>query len=71
MSLMDDAKAAREAGMTYGQYMTLRPFHPYKKTIGPKCINCGCALIGKQSRFCSRECRDQMRAKTARGDVFV
>lgn len=71
MSLIEDAAAAHAAGMTYGQYMSNRPAAPVQRRIGKRCANCGGPLLGKQLRFCSNECRDAMKAKNARGDVFV
>lgn len=71
MSLIEDAKAAREAGLTYGQYMTHKDFIPYKKPVGPRCKNCNGPLRGGQQRFCSNECRAMMRLKTSRGDWLV
>lgn len=71
MSLVEDAKAAHDAGMTYGQYMITKPFKPYKRTPGKKCMNCGGVLTGAQHKFCCKECKDEMKLKTARGDLFV
>lgn len=71
MSLIEDAKAARELGLTYGQYMTTKSVKPYIRKGGKKCENCGGVLYGAQQRFCSQECRYQMKLKTARGDLFV
>ena len=41
MSLIEDAKAAKQAGLTYGQYMLKKPFEPYHRASGKKCKNCG------------------------------
>ena len=71
MSLVEDAKAAKKAGLSYGQYMMQKPFAPYQRKVGKKCANCGGALYGGQMKFCSRECRDEMKSKTAWGDLFV
>lgn len=71
MSLIEDAKAAKKAGMTYGQYMMTKPFESYKRPSGRKCANCGGVLYGNQQKYCSAECRDEMKLKTARGDLFV
>ena len=71
MSLIEDAKAAKAAGMTYGQYMIGRPFTPYKRPSGKRCINCGGVLYGNQHRFCSAECRNEMKSKTSMGDKYV
>ena len=71
MSLVDDAKAAKKAGLSYGQYMMNKPFEPYKRVNGNKCENCGGLLYGGQRRFCCSECRAEMKSKTNRGDVFV
>ena len=56
---------------SYGQYMLQKPFKPYKRTPGKKCMNCGGVLTGAQHKFCCRECKDEMKLKTARGDLFV
>lgn len=71
MSLVEDAVAARKAGLTYGQYMTQKGFSPYKAKPCPRCKNCGAPLIGRQMQYCSKDCRDAMKAKTRGGDVFV
>ena len=46
MSLIEDAKAEKAAGLSYGQYMTKKTFSPYKKEVGKKCANCGGVLYG-------------------------
>lgn len=71
MSLIEDAKAAKASGLSYGQYMMNKPFEPYKRHVGKKCANCGGVLYGGQQKFCCRECRDALKSKTSRGDLFV
>ena len=36
MGLIEDAKAAKEAGLSYGQYMSQREFVPYEKPFWKK-----------------------------------
>lgn len=73
MSLIEDAKAARKAGMTYGQYMVTKKPSPRKPKPDTRkfCANCGDILTGGRVRFCCNECRAEMRAKNAKGDKFV
>ena len=71
MSLVEDAKAAKKAGLSYGQYMTQKPFTPYRRKNGNKCANCGGVLYGGQIKYCCSECRAEMKSKTTRGDLFV
>ena len=71
MSLVEDAKAAKEAGLTYGQYMLKKPFEPYHRASGKKCKNCGGILHGRRLNYCCNECREKMKTKTSRGDLFV
>lgn len=71
MGLIEDAKAAKEAGLSYGQYMSQREFVPYEKPFGRRCEICGGPLSRYQKRFCSKACRDEMKIRESRGDVFV
>jgi hypothetical protein len=71
MSLVEDAVAAKKAGMTYGQYMSQKAFVPYKRVSGKKCIVCGSPLVGKQMNWCSKECRDIRKMWISRGGIFV
>ena len=73
MSLIEDAKAAKAAGMNYGVWKSLQPVVPYekKKPHTRVCINCGGVLYGNQHRFCSAECRNEMKFKTSMGDKYV
>lgn len=71
MGLIEDAKAAKEAGLSYGQYMLQRDFITFEKPTGRRCEICGAPLIGQQRKFCSRACRDEMKIRESRGDVFV
>lgn len=73
MSLIEDAKAAQEAGLTYGQYMMVKkPASPKPKPDTRKyCANCGDVLTGGRVRFCCSECRAEMRVKNRKGDKFV
>lgn len=72
MSLIDDAKAAHAAGLSYGQYMTTKAA-PEKKEPKPKkvCANCGDPLVGGRIRFCCNECRAAFREKNRKGDKYV
>ena len=71
MSLAEDAKAAKAAGVSYGTYMMAKGFKPYLKPEEKRCVNCGGVLYGAQQRFCSRECREEMKVKNRKGDKFV
>jgi hypothetical protein len=71
MSLIEDAKAAKEAGVSYGEYMLQRKFVPYEKPTGRRCEICGGILTRYQKKFCCKECRDEMKIRESRGDVFV
>lgn len=71
MGLIEDAKAAKGAGMSYGQYMLQREFIPFEKPTGKRCEICGAPLIGQQRKFCSRACREEMIIRESKGDVFV
>lgn len=51
--------------------MMAKGFKPYLKPEGKRCVNCGGVLYGGQQRFCSRECREEMKIKNRRGDLFV
>lgn len=74
MSLIEDAKAARKAGMTYGQYMvTKKPSDRPRKTKQEKniCLNCGGSLPPDNRKFCSMLCRSAMAAKNKNGGAFT
>lgn len=71
MGLIEDAKAAKEAGLSYGQYMLQKDFIPFKKPKGKRCEICGAPLIGKKLRFCSQECKYERDRRNYRGDYFV
>lgn len=71
MSLVDDAIAAQKAGLTYGQYMSTKNHTPYVKRSGKCCKRCGKPLNGYQQYYCSKTCREQMKANNAKGDYFV
>lgn len=71
MGLIDDAKAARDAHMTYGQYMNQKGASVPPIYSKRNCVNCGAPLLGRRAKYCSGECRKQMNTKTARGDYFV
>ena len=60
MSLVEDSKKAREAGMTYGQYMlTHRPagFETQVRTTARlrRCPVCGDLVFGS-GKYCSPQC---------------
>lgn len=65
MSLIDDARAAHKAGLSYGQYMTIKKTSKKKPEPEPKrfCKGCGGTLTGKQKTFCCNECRTYNRNK--------
>lgn len=70
MGLIEDAAAARKAGVSYGQYkvehpFTRRPKKPAKKTL--HCLYCGELLTGNQTKFCCVECSNKWWKEKARG----
>lgn len=73
MGLIEDARAAKEAGMNYGVWKSLQPVVPYKKKEPETkvCANCGDVFTGGRVRFCCSECRAEMRVKNRKGDKFV
>lgn len=73
MSLIEDAKAAKKAGMNYGVWKSLQPVIPYeKKSPHVKvCKNCGGVMSGKRLEYCCNECRNEMKRKTNMGDTYV
>ena len=71
MGLIEDARAAKDAGLSYGEYMLKREFIPYKKPEGKRCEVCGFLLKKYQQRFCSARCRGESNLRKSRGDVFV
>lgn len=71
MSLIDDAKAAKKAGLTYGQYMVTKKSDPPKPKEKKVCANCGDPLVGGRLRFCCNECRAAFREKNRKGDKYV
>lgn len=71
MSLIEDAKAAKAAGLSYGQYMQQRQHREYVRFYGKKCLNCGTPLVGSKQKYCSKECREDMRWKISNGGKFV
>lgn len=71
MGLIEDAAAARAAGMTYGQYMAGKPVKPYVKDTKRRCINCGAELSGMQMKYCGLKCRERMRYKNVSDSVYV
>jgi hypothetical protein len=72
MSLIEDARAAKEAGLSYGQYMLQnKPFIRYHRDSGKRCVVCGGVLSGRQQRFCTDQCRNKHRYANTIGDKFV
>lgn len=73
MGLIEDAKAAKDAGMNYGVWKSLQPIAPYKKREPTMkvCINCGDVLVGGRIRFCCNECRNEFKTKNRKGDKYV
>lgn len=73
MGLIEDARAAKEAGMNYGVWKSLQPVVLYKKKEPEAKVyaNCGDVLTGGRTRFCRNECRIKMRLKNKKGDKFV
>ena len=65
MSLIDDAAAARKAGLTYGQYILTKPPVPLPQRPignGHYCVRCGWPLEGKQRKYCWK-CRAKIRGR--------
>lgn len=73
MILIEDAKAAKEAGMNYGVWKSLQPRVPYKKmgTETKVCPNCRRELPPGNRRFCSRQCRTELAAKNKNGGTLL
>ena len=71
MSLIEDAKAAKAAGLSYGQYMINKEQRKFVRISGKRCLNCGCRLSGAKLKYCSKECREDMRWKISNGGKFV
>lgn len=73
MGLIEDAKAAKDRGMSYGEYMRIKEPEPLKLVVirGLRCENCGAPLTKCQKRFCSVYCKNQMARKTSWGDYYV
>lgn len=68
MSLIDDARAARAAGMTYGQYIATRTTRQKeRRTKPPKkpCLACGKPLPKNKSKYCCPECEHMYRKMAA------
>ena len=62
MSLAEDAKAAKKAGMTYGKYMASRAIVPVYAPRRQLCKWCGAILGPKQDGFCTSFCRQDYNA---------
>ena len=71
MSLIEDAKAAKKAGLSYGQYMLSKEQRQFVRIRGNRCLNCGNILTGAKMKYCSKHCADQMKKKTLNGGKFV
>lgn len=71
MSLVEDAKAARKANMTYGQYMATKPYKPRFIPEKRFCLWCGVELFDQKDQFCNCFCRknhrEAQRLKEAKG----
>lgn len=59
MSLIDDARAAHKAGLSYGQYMTIKKPDNKEAEIAPLrvCEYCGAPLPRDRKKFCTQGCR--------------
>lgn len=68
----EDFHLWKELGYSsYGQYMLQKDFIPFERPTGRRCEICGGPLSRYQKRFCSKGCRDEMKIRESRGDVFV
>jgi uncharacterized protein (DUF2147 family) len=71
MGLIEDAKAAADAKMSYGEYKMRQGFVA-AKPIGKKvCAKCGKPLMPHQYKYCCAKCREDMKTQTRRGDWMV
>lgn len=72
MGLSEDAKAAHDLGLTYGQYMQ-RKFSPDSKPNvgGMRCLECGKELPEGHRSFCSIKCLRARQSKRARAGGFI
>lgn len=81
MSMKDITRIAAEArkhNMTYGQYMSQKPFKPVEKKadavdLDPprRCVVCGAILTGKKQKYCCHEHNVQHQKALSRGDFYV
>ena len=68
MSLIEDAKAAHKADLSYGEYMTTKKPDPNNVPIVKYryCLCCGDRLSGGRIKFCSLECRQKKKREEAK-----
>lgn len=71
MGLIEDAKAAQEAGMSYGTYKARDVIVAVKRPSGKVCSRCGKQLLPMQYKYCSARCREDMKAIMRKGDWLV
>lgn len=71
MGLIEDAKAAADAGLSYGEYKTRQGFVAAKPLGKRVCAKCGNRLMPHQYKYCSAKCREAMKTQNRRGDWLV
>lgn len=81
MSMKDITRIVAEARkhhMTYGQYMSQKPFKPVEKKpdvvdLDPprRCVVCGAILDKRKQKFCCREHNLKHYKSLRRGDFYV
>ena len=71
MGLAEDAKAARDAGMTYGQYMLTKKTAPWTFQKGPRCLHCGKPIPPRRRDYCSDACVRERRLIRRRAGELI
>ena len=81
MSMKDIVRTdaeAKKCNMSYGEYMSQRPFKPIEKKtdavdLDPprRCVVCGAILTGKKQKYCCHEHNVQHQKALSRGDFYV
>ena len=65
MGLIEDAKAAADAKMSYGEYKSRQGFVAVKRTGKKVCAKCGNPLMPHQYKYCSAKCREAIKVDDA------
>ena len=71
MGLIEDAKAAADAGLSYGEYKNRQGFVVSKPLSKRVCSKCGEPLLPHQYKYCGAKCREAMQTQNRRGDWMV